>query len=71
MEEGYWTGEHLLHQIINKALPIAKSLYPSYELLFMFDNLTSHSIYAKDALQVAQMNKRPGDQQFFFEPVGI
>lgn len=38
MEESYWTGEHLLDQIINKALPIAESLYPGYELLFMFDN---------------------------------
>ena len=30
MEEGYWTGEHLLDQIINKAVPIAESLYPGY-----------------------------------------
>ncbi len=30
MEEGYWTGEPLLDQIINKALPIAESLYPGY-----------------------------------------
>ena len=28
MEEGYWTGDHLLDQIINKPLPIARSLYP-------------------------------------------
>lgn len=65
MEDGYWTGEHLLDQIINKALPIAESLYPGYELLFMFDNATSQSIYAKDALQVAHMNKKPGGQQPF------
>ncbi len=65
MEEGYWTGEHLLDQIINKALPIAESLYPGYELLFMFDNTKCHSIYAKDALQVAQINKGLGGQQFF------
>ena len=68
MEEGYWTGEHLLDQIVMKALPIAESLYPGYELLFMFDNATSHSIYAKDALQVAHMNKGPGGQQPFLRP---
>ena len=50
MEEGYWMGKHLLNQIKSKALPIAKVFYPQYELLFMFDNATSHAIYAKDAL---------------------
>ena len=64
-EEGYWTGEHLLDQITKKALPIAQALFPGYELLFMFDNATSHSIYAKDALQVTHMNKGPEGQQPF------
>ncbi len=68
IEEGYWTGEHLLDQIVKKALPIRKTLYPGYELLFLFDNATSHSIYAPDALQVANMNKRPGGQQPFLRP---
>ena len=65
MEEGDWTGKHLLDQIKSKALPIAEALYPGYELLFMFDNATSHAIYAKDALQVTHMNKGPGGQQSF------
>ena len=65
MEERYWTGEHLLDQIKSKVLPIAEVLYPGYELLFMFDNTISHEIYAKDALQVANMNKGPGEQQLF------
>lgn len=30
MEEGYWTGEHLLDQIRAKALPIREALYPRY-----------------------------------------
>lgn len=68
MEEGHWTGEHLLDQIINKALLIAESLYPGYELLFIFDNANSHSIYAKDELQVAHMNKGPSGQQLFLRP---
>ena len=65
MEEGYWIGEHLLDQIKTKALPIGEALYPGYELLFMFDNATSHAIYAKDALQVVHMNKEPSGQQPF------
>ena len=50
MEEGYWTGEYLLDQIQKKALPIGKAHYPGYALLFLFDNATSHYVYAKDAL---------------------
>ncbi len=67
MEEGYETEEHLLDQIIKKTPPIAQSLYPVYELLFMFDNAISNSIYAKDALQVTQKNKGPGCQQIFLQ----
>lgn len=29
-EEEYWTKKHLLDQIIKKALPIEKALYPDY-----------------------------------------
>lgn len=34
----------------------------------MFNNATSHSIYAKNALQVANMNKDSGGQQAFLRP---
>ena len=34
----------------------------------MFDNATSHLIYAKDALQAVNMNKGPGGQQAFLRP---
>lgn len=64
-EKSYETDKHLLDQIIKKALPIAQVLYPSYELLFMFNNATSYSIYTKYALQITQMNKGLGGQQLF------
>lgn len=41
-----------------KTLPIAEALYPRYFLLFLFDNATSHLVYAKDALQAREMNKK-------------
>lgn len=66
--EGYWTGDHLREQIAHKALPIAEALYPGYELLFMFDNATSHSVYAANALRVGSMNKGQGGQQAFLRP---
>lgn len=49
-----------MDQIVKKALPIGEALYPGYTLLFLFDNETSHAIYALDALQVGNMNKGPG-----------
>ena len=63
--DGYWKGENLLKQVVEKALPIAEALYPGYQLLFLFDNATSHSVFASDALQVDEMNKGSGGQQKF------
>ena len=60
-------GEHLFDRIINETLLIPESLYPGYELLFIFDKTTSHCIYPKDVLQVAQMNQGPGGQQLFLQ----
>lgn len=63
--EEYWTGEHLLKQVVKKAMPIKKALYPGYQLLFLFDNATSHLVFASDALQVDEINKGTGGQQKF------
>ena len=61
--EGYWDGVKLHEQVISKALPVAEAFYPGYALLFLFDNATSHSVYAKNALRTKDMNKGIGDQQ--------
>lgn len=42
-----------------------KLYYPGYQFLFLFDNITSHTIYSKDALRVSKMNKSIGRQQPF------
>ena len=55
--DGYWDEAKLHQQVVNKALPIAKTFYPGYSFFYLFDNVTSHSVYAKDALQVQDMNK--------------
>ena len=61
--DGYWDGAKLYQQVVNKALPIAEAFYPGYSLFFLFDNATSHSVYAKDALQNKDMNKSSGGKQ--------
>lgn len=59
----YWDGAKLHQQVVNKALSTAEALYPGYSLLCFFDNTTSRSVYAKNVLQVKDMNKDIGDQQ--------
>lgn len=49
--------------MVNKALLIAEVLYPGYSLLFLFDNATSHSVFAEDALCITQMNIETKGQQ--------
>lgn len=44
--------------MVEKALLVAKDLYPGYSLCFFFDNATSHSDYAKNTLQIKDINKR-------------
>ena len=61
----YWCGANLLKQVKKEALPIARALYPRYSLCFLFDNATSHSVFALDALDVKAMRKRPGGKQSF------
>lgn len=64
-KKGYWTNKYLLNQIPNKVLPIMQILYLEYELLFLFDNAISYSIYAKNVLQITQINKKSRDQHPF------
>ncbi len=45
---------------MKKTLPIAEALYPKYFILFMFDNATSHSVYAENTLCAHKMNNKPG-----------
>lgn len=59
---GYWKGENLLKQVVEKALLIAQALYLRYQSLFWFDNATSHSVFVLDAFQVDKINKGSGVQ---------
>lgn len=53
----YSNGAKLHKKVVNKALPIVEVIYPGYSLLFLFNNVTSYLICAKDAFQVKQINK--------------
>ena len=61
--EGYWGGDEIVQQVTETVIPIFKAIYPGYQALFLFDNATSHSAFAEDALRVQHMNLDPGGKQ--------
>ena len=49
--------------MITRAIPVFEKLFPSAAAEFIFDQLTAHAAQADDALNVNEMNVRPGEVQ--------
>ncbi|KAH9095140.1 hypothetical protein Ae201684P_009995 [Aphanomyces euteiches] len=62
-EEGWWTADHLLHQIQQKMLPVVEAQHPGCVCVFLFDNSTNHVAFAVDALSTSTMNLYAGGKQ--------
>ena len=56
----WWTGDKLLDQVVNKAIPAFEAQFPGCKALFAFDNARNHLKFAEDALRVSEMNLEPG-----------
>lgn len=56
----WWTGDRLLEQVVEKAIPAFEAQFPGCQALFAFDNSRNHLKYAEDALRVTEMNLEPG-----------
>ncbi|RPA93141.1 hypothetical protein L873DRAFT_1847383 [Choiromyces venosus 120613-1] len=56
----WWTGELMLKQLTEKAIPAFEKAFPGCQGLFAFDNAKIHQKYAPDALQVGNLNLTPG-----------
>ena len=54
-DDEWWTAEHLLKQVREKAIRIFNQLHPNGTAVFMFDNSTNHGAYAQDALNINNM----------------
>ncbi|KAG0639784.1 hypothetical protein HOY80DRAFT_1072166 [Tuber brumale] len=50
----WWKGEDLVNQVLQVAIPIFEWVFPGCQALFLFDNATSHSAFADDALQKSE-----------------
>jgi len=62
-EEGWWTADHLIDQVINYAIPIFEAIYSDAIAVFAFDNSTNHGAMPEDGLNAAKMNVNPGGKQ--------
>ena len=63
--EGYWTGDRFVEQM-KKAYRIAELKYPKedgWRHAWVFDHSSCHAAMATDALQVGEMNVKPGGKQ--------
>ena len=63
--EGYWTGDRFVAQM-RKAIRIAELKYPKkdgWRHAWVFDHSSCHAAMAPDALQVSEMNIKPGGKQ--------
>ena len=56
----WWTGDRLLAQVIDKAIPDFEAQFPGCQAVVAFDNSPDHLKYAEDALRVSEMNLEPG-----------
>ena len=62
-EEGWWTADHLIDQVINYAIPIFEAIYPSAIAIMAFDNSTNHDAMPEDGLNAARINVNPEGKQ--------
>jgi len=69
--EGYCGGDKIIQQVTETIIPMFKVVYSGYQALFLFDNATSHSAFAEDALRVQHMNLDPGGKQSRMRPCYI
>lgn len=58
----WWNQEDIVQQTLH-AITIFEAAHPGCQALFLFDNATSHSAFAEDALRASKMNKGWGGKQ--------
>lgn len=63
-KDGYWTSEKFMSNV-RDAVAIASFKYPSdcYTICWLFDHSSCHRAFADDALNVNNMNVKPGGAQ--------
>jgi hypothetical protein len=62
-KNNYWTGDKMVHQAIESALPIFRYAFPGCHGLWAFDNATNHNAFHPKALVASRMQLAPGGKQ--------
>src|SRR5436190_19152108 len=62
-KDNYWDSDKMCKHILDVVLPMFELVYPNHQAIFLFDNATNHSSYAKDALVAQGMNLNLGGKQ--------
>ena len=63
-----WKGDDLVNQVVQVAVPIVSWAFPGCQAVFLFNNATSHSAFASDALHAKSMSLRQGGAQNKLRP---
>jgi len=61
--DGYWKAEHMLDQLVSKAIPIFEILHPGCVSVFCFNQSTNYNTMVEDALIAMKMNLSSGGGQ--------
>ncbi|CAG8581990.1 15488_t:CDS:2 [Dentiscutata heterogama] len=59
----WWNSDDLVNQVVEHAIPIFETRFPDAKALFVFDNATSHAVYADNTLVANNMNLSLGRKQ--------
>ncbi|KAA8914313.1 hypothetical protein FN846DRAFT_758996, partial [Sphaerosporella brunnea] len=62
-KNNYWTGDKMVQQAIESALPIFRYAFPRCQGLWAFDNATNHNSFHPKALVASRMQLAPGGKQ--------
>ena len=46
----YWRGDDMVDHTVKVAIPIFNTIFPKYQAVFLFNNVSNHSSYASNAL---------------------
>jgi len=61
--DGWWKTDDLINQVVKCAIPIFEAYFSGCQVLFAFDNASSHAAFSPDALIAKNMNLNPGGKQ--------
>ena len=62
-DDGWWTAEKMVEQVRDKAIPIFEKAFLEKTAVFIFDNSSSHTAIAPDALVASRINLKPSGNQ--------